>query len=62
MVLEEWVPLEVLGGAVVPIAEVRQEVVVAQQVARLHLHLLLRSPCLQMVCSRLDMSQVVHIL
>ncbi len=57
MVLEEWVPLEVLGGAVVPIAEVRQEVVVAEQVARLHLPLLLRGPHLQMVCSRLDMSQ-----
>ncbi len=62
MVLEEWVPSEVLGGAVVPITEVRQEVVVAEQVARLHLPLLVRSPHLQMVCSRLDMSQVVHIL
>ncbi len=28
--LEEWVPLEVLDGTVVPIIEVRREVVVAE--------------------------------
>ncbi len=44
---------------VVPIAEVGQEVVVAEQVARLHL-LRMRSLHLRMVCSRLRMFQVVR--
>ncbi len=63
MVLEEWVPSEELDGMVVPIAEVRWEVVVAEQVARLHLPLLLmRSLHLQMVCSHLGMFWVVRAL
>ncbi len=62
MVQEEWVPLEEPDVTVVPIAEVQREVV-AEQVARLHLHLLLmRSPLLQMVCSRLRTFQVVRVL
>ncbi len=61
MVLEEWVPSEELDGAVVPIAEVQREVVVAEQVAHLHL-LPMRSLHLRMVCSRLRMFQVVRFL
>ncbi len=56
MVLEEWVLLEVLDDTVVSIAEVRQEVVVAEQAA--HHHLLIRL-LLQMACSRFDMFWVV---
>ncbi len=55
MVLEKWVPSEEQDGVVVPIAEVRWEVVVAERVAHLHLPL-----HLQMVCSRLRTFQVVH--
>ncbi len=54
-----WVLLEALDGAVVPIAEVRREVVVAEQAACLHL--LLKDPHLRMVCSRFHMFQVVHV-
>ncbi len=61
MVPEEWVLLEELDGAVVPIAEVWREVVVAEQVAHLHL-LQMRSLHLRMVCSRLRMFQVVRFL
>ncbi len=61
MVLEEWVPSEELDGTVVPIAEVRREVVAAEKVAHLHLPLLrTRSLHLQMVCSHLRMFQVVR--
>ena len=59
MVLEEWVLEEVLDDAVVPIAEVGQEVAVAELVAN-HRHLM--SPHLRMVCSRLGKSLVVRIL
>ncbi len=41
MVLEGWVPLEVLDGAVVPIVEMQWEVVVVEQVAH---HRLLMDP------------------
>ncbi len=53
-------PSEERDGVVVPITEVQREVVVAEQVA--HLHLPMRSPHLQMVCSRLGMFQVVRVL
>ncbi len=59
MVLEEWLPSEVLDGMVVPIAEVQWEVVAVEQAA--HHHLLI-CPLLRMVCSRLEMSRVVGIL
>ncbi len=53
MVLEEWVPLEAQDVAVVPIAEVRWEVVVAEKVALLrllvwNLHLRIVYSCLGM--------------
>ncbi len=50
-------PSEVLDDAVVPIAEVGREVVVAEQVAH---YRLLMSPHLQMVCSRLGTFRVKH--
>ncbi len=50
-------PSEVRDDAVVLIAEVQREVVVAEQVA--HPHLLLH---LRMVCSHLHTFQVVHFL
>ncbi len=52
-------PSEVLDDAVVPIAEVGQEVVVAEQVAH-HRHLM--SPHLRIVCSHLDTFQVARVL
>ncbi len=52
--------LEELDGTVVPIAEVRQEIVVAEQVAHLHLLLQVRSLHLRMVCSHLRMFQMVR--
>ncbi len=51
-------PLEVLDDVVVPIAEVGQEVAVAEQVAHHHR---LMSPHLRIVCSHLGTSQVVHV-
>ncbi len=50
-------PSEVRDGAVMPIAEVQREVVVAEQVAHLH-----RFLHLQIVCSRWGMFQVVRVL
>ncbi len=53
--------LEEQDDTVVPIAEVRREVVVAEKVALLRLHLLqMRGLHLQMVCSRWRMFQVVR--
>ncbi len=61
-VQEEWVPSEVLDSAVASIAEVRREVVVVEEVALPRLHLLQMGQHLQMVCSRLCLSQVVRVL
>ncbi len=55
-------PSEVRDGAVVSIAEVQREVVVAERVAHLHLLRVRMGLHLRMVCSRLCMLQVVRFL